>query len=177
MQNSTEDPLAEYRKLAKIKYEKLKAEEDAKKAKLEEEENHRKLEELTKELQTQDELLVIQTFIGEFDSFLVALETTNDVSLILQMIKCQLDSIIDLIKKHDQLKDIQSKVATLVEVLNKIHKDKKHLSYVKELDKIVKEIFKVSGVEIDIELMDTEDDEEYAKKLQEEYYQNTGEDV
>ena len=33
MQNSTEDPLAEYRRLAKIKYEKLKAEEDAKKAK------------------------------------------------------------------------------------------------------------------------------------------------
>jgi len=167
------DPLAEYRKIAKAKYEKLKAEEDAKKLKLEEEENALKLEEAKKQLILEDELQIIQTFIKEFEEYITALHTTNDVSLILQMISSQMESIIELIKKHDKLKDIQTKIMELVEVLNDIHKNKKHLSYVQEIDKIVKKIFKSSEIEdIEVQLMDTDDDEEYAKKLQEELYNN-----
>jgi len=167
------DPLAEYRKIAKAKYEKLKAEEDAKKLKLEEEENVLKLEEAKKQLILEDELQIIQTFIKEFEEYITALHTTNDVSLILQMISSQMESIIELIKKHDKLKDIQTKIMELVEVLNDIHKNKKHLSYVQEIDKIVKKIFKSAEIEdIEVQLMDTDDDEEYAKKLQEELYNN-----
>ena len=167
------DPLAEYRKIAKAKYEKLKAEEDAKKLKLEEEENALKLEEAKKQLILEDELQIIQTFTKEFEEYITALHTTNDVSLILQMISSQLESIVELIKKHDKLKDIQTKIMELVEVLNDIHKNKKHLSYVQEIDKIVKKIFKSAEIEdIEVQLMDTDDDEEYAKKLQEELYNN-----
>lgn len=167
------DPLAEYRKIAKAKYEKLKAEEDAKKLKLEEEENARKLEETKKELILEDELSTIQVFTKEFEDYMSSLVTTNDVSLILQMISSQMESIIELIKKHDKLKDVQNKIMELVEVLNDIHKNKKHLSYVQEIDKIVKNIFKTAEIEdIEVQLMDTDDDEEYAKKIQEELYNN-----
>ena len=38
------------------------------------------------------------------------------------MISCQMDSIIELIKKHDKLKEIQGKIISMVEVLNDIHK-------------------------------------------------------
>jgi len=167
------DPLAEYRKIAKAKYEKLKAEEDAKKLKLEEEENARKLEETKKELILEDELSTIHTFTKEFEDYMSSLVTTNDVSLILQMISSQMESIIELIKKHDKLKDIQTKIMELVEVLNDIHKNKKHLSYVQEIDKIVKNIFKTAEIEdIEVQMMDTDEDEEFAKKLQEELYNN-----
>jgi hypothetical protein len=167
------DPLAEYRKIAKAKYEKLKAEEDAKKLKLEEEDNARKLEETKKELILEDELSTIQVFTKEFEEYITALHTTNDVSLILQMISSQMESIIELIKKHDKLKDIQTKIMELVEVLNDIHKNKKHLSYVQEIDKIVKNIFKTAEIEdIEVQMMDTDEDEEFAKKLQEELYNN-----
>ena len=167
------DPLAEYRKIAKAKYEKLKADEDAKKLKLEEEENALKLEEAKKQLILEDELQIIQTFTKEFEEYITALHTTNDVSLILQMISSQMESIIELIKKHDKLKDVQNKIMELVEVLNDIHKNKKHLSYVQEIDKIVKNIFKTAEIEdIEVQLMDTDDDEEYAKKIQEELYNN-----
>ena len=167
------DPLAEYKKIAKAKYEKLKAEEDAKKLKLEEEENARKLEETKKELILEDELSTIQVFTKEFEDYMSSLVTTNDVSLILQMISSQMESIIELIKKHDKLKDVQNKIMELVEVLNDIHKNKKHLSYVQEIDKIVKNIFKTAEIEdIEVQLMDTDDDEEYAKKIQEELYNN-----
>ena len=167
------DLLAEYKKIAKAKYEKIKAEENAKKLKEEEEENDRKLEETKKELELQDELITIQIFNKEFDDYLSSLSTTNDVSLILQMISCQMESIIELIKKHDKLKDIQTKIMELVEVLNDIHKNKKHLSYVQEIDKIVKNIFKTAEIEdIEVQMMDTEDDEEFAKKIQEELYNN-----
>ena len=167
------DLLAEYKKIAKAKYEKIKAEENAKKLKEEEEENDRKLEETKKELELQDELITIQIFNKEFDDYLSSLSTTNDVSLILQMISCQMESIIELIKKHDKLKDIQTKIMELVEVLNDIHKNKKHLSYVQEIDKIVKNIFKTAEIEdIEVQMMDTDNDEEYAKKIQEELYNN-----
>ena len=167
------DPLAEYRKSAKAKYEKLKAEEDAKKLKLEEEENARILEETKKELILEDELSTIQVFTKEFEEYITALHTTNDVSLILQMISSQMESIIKLIKKHDKLKDIQTKIMELVEVLNDIHKNKKHLTYVQEIDKIVKNIFKTAEIEdIEVQMMDTDEDEEYAKKIQEELYNN-----
>ena len=178
------DPLAEYKKIAKAKYEKMKAEEDAKKLKLEEEEkekklkeeeeeNARKLEEAQKQLQLEDELHIIQLFTVEFDDYLSSLVTTNDVSLILQMISCQMDSIIELIKKHNKLKEIQDKIISMVEVLNDIHKNKKHLAYVQEIDKLVKNIFKIAEVEdIEVQMMDTDEDEEYAKKLQEELYNN-----
>jgi hypothetical protein len=167
------DLLAEYKKIAKAKYEKIKAEENAKKLKEEEEENNRKLEETKKELELQDELITIQIFNKEFDDYLSSLSTTNDVSLILQMISCQMESIIELIKKHDKLKDIQTKIMELVEVLNDIHKNKKHLSYVQEIDKIVKNIFKTAEIEdIEVQMMDTDNDEEYAKKIQEELYNN-----
>ena len=89
------------------------------------------------------------------------------------MISCQMESIIELIKKHDKLKDIQTKIMELVEVLNDIHKNKKHLSYVQEIDKIVKNIFKTAEIEdIEVQMMDTDNDEEYAKKIQEELYNN-----
>ena len=167
------DLLAEYKKIAKAKYEKIKAEENAKKLKEEEEENDRKLEETKKELELQDELITIQIFNKEFDDYLSSLSSTNDVSLILQMISSQMESIIELIKKHDKLKDIQTKIMELVEVLNDIHKNKKHLSYVQEIDKIVKNIFKTAEIEdIEVQMMDTDNDEEYAKKIQEELYNN-----
>ena len=113
-------------------------------------------------------------FIGSaIVNYLSSLVTTNDVSLILQMISCQMDSIIELIKKHDKLKEIQGKIISMVEVLNDIHKKKKHLSYVQEIDKIVKNIFKTAEIEdIEVQMMDTDDDEEFAKKLQEELYNN-----
>jgi hypothetical protein len=167
------DPLAEYKKIAKAKYEKMKAEETAKKLKEEEEENARKLEEAKKELIKEDELQTIQIFLDEFETYITSLTTTNDVSLILQMISCQMESIIDLIKVHDKLKEIQEKIIHMVQVLNDIHKNKKHLAYVQEIDKLVKNIFKTAEInDIEVQLMDTEDDEEFAKKLQAELYNN-----
>ena len=84
-----------------------------------------------------------------------------------------MESIIELIKVHDKLKEIQDKITHMVQVLNDIHKNKKHLAYVQEIDKLVKNIFKTAEInDIEVQLMDTEDDEEFAKKLQAELYNN-----
>jgi len=175
--------LSNYRKIAAEKHKLFldkKKIEDAEKNKIEmdmlkeylriseEEENKKKLEEII----NKDENERIDFFNDELDISIINLNESDDLFLSLQLIDSQLETIINLIEKYNRLKEIQEKIIPLVEMLNKIFEYKKNKppSYVENINEIVHRIFQKAKVDIPIELMDTEKDEEYALKLQEELY-------
>ena len=107
----------------------------------------------------------------DLDVSITNLETTNDIELDLQMIRSSIESFIGVLKNNDRLNELQTKITILVEILNKLHASKtKSSSYVGTIQKIVQEIFTICEVDIPIEPMDTSEDDEYARKLQEEFY-------
>ena len=62
-------------------------------------------------------------------------------------------------------------MSSLVEVLNKMHeKHKNNLDNVRTISLIIKDIFKLTEVDIPIEVMDVSDDENVARQIQENEY-------
>ena len=87
------------------------------------------------------------------------------------MMESQIETIIDLVKKHNKLSILQEKMSSLVEVLNKMHeKHKNNLDNVRTISLIIKDIFKLTEVDIPIEVMDVSDDENVARQIQENEY-------
>jgi hypothetical protein len=176
------DPLKEYREKAKARYEKeqadkkkAKEEQDLLEAKMlaeelelqEEQENEAKLI----QIQYENEIEFIENVLSEMDIVLVRIIDTNDLYFDLHLIESHVESIIELVTKHNKINDLQNKIAELVQQLN-LHHEKHKIKFdeVKKTHAIVNSLFKLCGVEVDVELMDTENDLEYAKKLQAEMY-------
>jgi len=150
----------EYRKLAKERHQKYVNEKQAIEDK-----------KIVDELKIKEEQESIELFFTNLDVSITNLETTTDIELDLQMIQSHIDSFISVLKNNDRLTELQTKITILVEILNKLHASKtKSSSYVATIQKIVQEIFAMCEVDIPIEPMDTSDDDEYARKLQEDYY-------
>ena len=176
------DPIKEYREKAKARYEKEQAdkkkakdEQDLIEAKMlaeelelqEEQENEAKLI----QIQYENEIEFIDNVLSEMDIILVRIIDTTDLYFDLHLIESHVESIIELVTKHNKINDLQNKITELVLQLNLHHeKHKNKFDDVKKTHDIVNSLFKLSGVEVDIELMDTENDLEYAKKLQAEMY-------
>ena len=175
------DPLKEYREKAKARYEK----EVAEKKKAQEEQDHKEAEMIAEELrlqeeqeneekliqiQNENEIEFIDNVLSEIDIILVRIIDTNDLYFDLHLIESHIESIIELVTKHEKINDLQSKISDLVQQLNLYHeKHKNKFDEVKKTHIIVNSLFKLCGVEVDVELMDTENDLEYAKKLQDEF--------
>lgn len=174
--------LLNYREIAKARYEKemskkkldeeernrIEAELIAKDLELKEkEENERKVI----ELQNESEIEHIEYVLIDIESYIKSIENTNDIFYILHMIESQIESIIQLITKHDKISELHSVCTELVTQLNKYHENKKTDSkIVKDTHDLINGLFKLCGINVDIELMDTENDLEFAKKMQEEIY-------
>ena len=147
--------ISEYRESARMKYEKH--------IKQKEEEESYKLAEEMKLTEENDEVL---SFLTSIDSSLIELES-NDTIELLKMMESQIETIIDLVKKHNKLSILQEKMSSLVEVLNKMHeKHKNNLDNVRTISLIIKDIFKLTEVDIPIEIMDISDDENVARQIQ-----------
>jgi len=175
------DPMLDYRKVAQLKYLKHQEEqkliqEIAAKERREEFERIEKeiAEQMAEDMKNQDEILLIDNFLSELEVSIISIETTDDIFLSLQMIQTQIDSMIKLIKNHDKLKNIQDLIITLVNEMNKVFENKKHKSprYIQDIQKIVKEIIALTNVDIEIEMMDTSDDEKVAQELQDSFYKS-----
>ena len=174
--------LLNYREIAKARYEKemskkkideeernrIEAELIAKDLELKEkEENERKVVELQNEI----EIEYVNNNFNQIKSYFSQIEITNDIFFILHMIESQIETIINLITKHDKIGELHSICSDLVTHLNKYHENKKTDSKtVKDTHDIVNSLFELCGISVDIHLMDTENDLEFAKKMQEEIY-------
>jgi len=147
--------ISEYRENARMKYEKH--------IKQKEEEESMKFVEEMKLTEENDEVL---SFLTSIDSSLIELES-NDTIELLKIMESQIESIIDLVKKHNKLSILQEKMSSLVEVLNKMHeKHKNNLENINTISLIIKDIFKLTEVDIPIEIMDVSDDENVARQIQ-----------
>jgi hypothetical protein len=164
----------DYRKMAQLKHQKYKEETERKEKEALEMIENEVAEKLAEEMNIQDEINHVNNFILELDNSIILLQESDDIFLSLELIKTQLDSMIFLIKKNNKLKEVQELITTFVDTMNKISENKKNKSpkYVNNLQKIIKEIIILSEVDIDIEMMDTTDDEKFAKELQDELYKS-----
>jgi len=154
--------ISEYRDHARMKYERH--------IKQKEEEESTKLAEEMKFNEENDNVL---SFLVSIDASLIELEESYDAIEILKMMESQIESIIDLVKKHNKLSILQEKMSSLVEVLNKMHeKHKNNLENVKTISLIIKDIFKLTEVDIPIEVIDVSDDENVARQIQENEYRD-----
>ena len=168
------DPFTDYRKMAQLKHQKYKEELERKEKEALEMIENEVAEKLAEEMKIQDEINHVNNFILELDNSIISLQESDDIFLSLELIKTQLDSMIFLIKENNKLKEVQELIITFVDTMNKISESKKNKSpkYVNNLQKIIKEIIVLSEVDIDIEMMDTTDDEKFAKELQDEFYKS-----
>lgn len=188
-ETKTVDPIANYRQMAAERHKKylekqkkeqfeldrIAAEKLAEEMKLKDEEDEKiRLE----QLKLTEDMETIDFFMDDLDISIINLKDTDDIFMSLQLIESKLETIIKLVKELNRLKDVQNKVISLVEVLNSVFEDKnkKNPKYVASVNKIVKDIFTLAEVDVNIELMDTSDDENFAKELQEKMYKRTLDD-
>jgi len=165
LQEKKEKEDAELAKLAELEAQ-LMAEAEAEKKALDSE-NEAKTLKFTEETEN------IDVFFIELDETINELKKSNDIFLILQMIQTRIMSVIELLREHNRLPEIQDRVLIFVDILNKSHEDKnktKDSTYVSQVSNIVKNIFELCEVDVEIEAMDTSEDDEFARKLQEEMY-------
>jgi hypothetical protein len=162
------DYLTEYRRLAKEKHQQYLNEKHQQYLNEKQAIEDKKIAD---EIKIKEEQESIELFFVDLDVSITNLETTNDIELDLQMIRSSIESFIGVLKNNNRLNELQTKITILVEILNKLHASKtKSSSYVGTIQKIVQEIFTICEVDIPIEPMDTSEDDEYARKLQEEFY-------
>ena len=177
--------LLDYRKVAAEKYRQhleMKKNEEEEKNRIAAEilaeemriNEEKEIQQRIEELKIKDDTETIDFFMDDLDVSIISLRESTDLFLDLQLMESKLDTMIVLFKEYGRLQDVQEKIVSLVEVLNKIFEErKKSPGYVDRLNKIVQSIFKVAEVEIPVELMDTTEDEEVARKLQDEMYKLT----
>jgi hypothetical protein len=162
-----DNELKKFREDAAKKYEQYRQQKEAEEAVKAFEES----EKVANELKITQESDAINSFFIEIDTAINELKTSDDIFLILQIIQTRIISIIELLREHNRLSEIQDKVLIFVEIMNNLHANKtKDITYVSQVNTIVKNIFELCEVEIEIELMDTSEDDDFAMKLQAEMY-------
>ena len=168
------DIITDYRKIAQLKHQKYQEKKEQEVRDELERIEKEVAEKMAEDMINQDEINQIDNFFSELELSIISIETTDDIFLSLQMIQIQIDSMIELIKKQNKLKNIQDLIITFVDVMNKVFENKKHKSpkYIQDIQKIVKEIITLTEVDIEIEMMDTIDDEKVANDLQNELYKS-----
>jgi hypothetical protein len=153
---------------AKAEYERLEAEASVREIK--------RLEAEEAELKAKEENTTVDLFLAELSDTFSTLAYVPDLELSLQMMAGGISSIIDLIKSNNRMDELKMIVVGLVEILNKIHENShKSAAQVRMIKEAVQQIFSICEVEIEIEAMDTSEDETTAKKFQAQEYEDHGE--
>jgi hypothetical protein len=165
--------MEEYRALARQRYE-AKKREEAEQVNTEpgsvilSPEEVERLEQIQLELQAQQALIQqkqddAQTFIELWD---VTIEHSVEIPE-LEYIRFQLSEWVSFFQEEDRMNELQSRDVLLMEKVNESQAAKSSTAEeVRVLHHIMKDIFELSQVEIDIELMDTTMDEEVANRVQ-----------
>jgi len=167
--------LNEYRENARKKYEEYKIQKDR-----DEREEKERLDRIKREEeQRQYEIIIKQneaiSIVLEIEENIDSLQFSNDDDYLLTTL-IGIESIIKthniLLKNEDKTKDIQGSIINLINILNMINESKKSSNNNKNLENInnihiiMKSIFElIDMTDINIEVMDTSEDEDYAKKL------------
>lgn len=166
--------MEEYRAIARQRYEAKKREEAEQHVSMEpgsvilspEEVERIKQEQL--ELQAQQELRQstlddAQTFIEIWD---VTIEHSVEIPE-LEYIRFRLSELVSFFQEEDRMNELQSRAVLLMEKVNESQANRSSTAEeVRVLHQIMKDIFDLSQVEIEIELMDTTMDEEVANRVQ-----------
>lgn len=153
--------MEEYREKARLRYEneinKIKEEEETKK----------EIERIHNE---------IYDDLKNWDEISESLEnTTTKMALLLSILT---EEFIEKLEKYDRLDEIQERVSNLVEKINDVcKKSESSLRETNEMYAIMKEIISMTKVEIPIQIMNTDDDEEVAKRLEQEIFDEVNEDL
>ena len=169
---------AEDEKAAKLAAEAAKAEAERLEAE-EAEASIRHVERLEAEeaeLKAKEENTTVDLFLAGLSDTFSTLAYVDDLELSLQMMAGGISSIIELIKSNNRMGELKMIVVGLVEVLNKMHENShKNAAQVRMIKEAVQQIFSICEVEIEIEAMDTSEDEKTAKKFQAQEYEDHGE--
>jgi hypothetical protein len=153
--------MEEYREKARLRYEneinKIKEEEETKK----------EIERIHSE---------IYDDLEKWDEISESLENmTTKLALLLSILT---EEFIEKLEKYDRLDEIQERVSNLVEKINDVcKKSESSLRETNEMNAIMKEIISLTKVEIPIQIMNTDDDEEVAKRLEQEIFDEVKEDL
>ena len=157
----------DYRKEAHEKFLQKKIKDEFE-TKLKDEESVSVAVELTEEeIRIAEELSLETAIYNIIDEHIELIELDTDYEHII----LNLLSINTIIETHiwfiNKIKEkLQDKIMNLVNILNSINKKiTRNLDYVNQTSILMKSIFELLEIEIDVELMDTSNDEEFAKNL------------
>ncbi len=169
--------LEEYRKKARLRYEnevmKREKEEREIEDKLKEEERIR-LEEIKRkndeETIKNNKALSVLLEIEEHVDSLQFNNSLDNILFELILIESLIQINIDFLKEMDKISDLQNTIMNLVNILNMIHENNnnntKDLMILKNISEKIKNIFDLIGLDIKIEIMDTYNDENFAKEFE-----------
>jgi len=173
--------MEDYKTLAKLRYEKHRQKEEeilkAKKIKEEEILKAEKIKELEQERKIINDNLMIDTIINEITVLIddIAINYSADNILIKTAeILSIIFSNLELITEYHRIKEIQTSIINLINIINTIFENKQNrpnTDFVKQISEIISQITNVLELDIDIELMDTSGDAEFAKELEDNYAQ------
>uniref|UniRef100_A0A6C0KD86 Uncharacterized protein n=1 Tax=viral metagenome TaxID=1070528 RepID=A0A6C0KD86_9ZZZZ len=150
----------EYREQARIRYEKQVEDQHLLKQKIEKDEkdNERIHSDIYTAFDTWDHTL------AEIES-----DTLTSLTLLLSILT---PSFIDTLMATERLDELQQRVVALVERLNDVQnlvdRPYQDIQHINQIHLLMKTIIATSSVDIPIEVMDTEQDEEISKNLEEE---------
>ncbi len=169
--------LDEYRKRARLRYEnevmKREKEEREIEEKLKEDERLR-LEEIKRkndeETIKNNKALSVLLEIEEHVDSLQFNNSLDNILFELILIESLIQINIEFLKEMDKMNDLQNTIMNLVNILNMIHennnKNTKDLMILKNISEKIKNIFDLIGLDIKIEIMDTYNDENFAKEFE-----------
>jgi hypothetical protein len=172
-----------YRSEAKLKYDLFKEKQDQEKLELDRREQEkreqdrvaREQEQVAQELERleqerleherQKELHTLDVFELEFSVFIIALE--YELLPILNQLHTNLNNVLYLYEKHNLMHVIQEKITHLIETINDIQKHKRMLPHeAKEIYECMKTIISNVKMDVEIQVMDTSEDEHVAQEFQ-----------
>lgn len=160
--------MEDYRTLAKLRYEKHKQEQDNI---LEAE----KQKELDQERKIRNDNLIIDTIIFEIteltNNLLLDFSPDNILISCTEILSIMTDNII-LFTNYARINELQNLVINLINTINsnlEQKTSKQDGEFVKQVSEIIYQMTKIIELDIDIELMDTTGDAEFAKEIEENY--------
>lgn len=180
-----ENKAFDYREVARRRHEKylkekeLKDQEENKRIEQERLVKQKELDRINEikrleELKIQEELSNICTIMAFIDSicdmvFDINNENDSDFEIVFNInrIYSIIEENLDIIIKHDKNSELVDKIINLTNNINIIRENKKNTDTqsLNNIAESMQKVYEICGLEIQIELMDTSNDEEYAKKL------------
>jgi hypothetical protein len=156
--------MEEYRLAAQRKYlDQKKIDEEREEAEQKEKEIREKEAEQWLE-QDQKERETVTRALEEWDSILLSLH--DDTMLSIYMLSSLLESTLPLFTERNMMEEWKTRVVHLIERLNSIQENRTSSTEdVKAMEGIMRHMISLTGVDVQIETMDTTQDEQFAMQL------------